>query len=289
MNKLFDFIKGLFQKKNIEIPAKLYEQNTNGKFLFIRHGQTYFNKYSKERGSKKVKTDKNLLDSELSEEGINEGKKFSEFYKQFKIEEIYVSPLYRALQSAYYLFKDHPEKNNIVIKVHPLLTEITNAVHDISFDLINRNKKDFNLNSEIKFDWSLFDEIYKNEEEQNFYYFENIDRLDNNIIMQQYDIISNSYGKENYKDNIINLIKLSLDKSMESPKHVFERFIKFKNFLRDKYKDKLNDTEKKVFVVTHSSFLKCGTSKNIFYYNKNNGMPSDGCFPKNFEVLSIFV
>ena len=289
MYKIFDFFKSIFTKNDIEIPEKLYEQNTNGKFLFIRHGQTYFNKYSKERGSKNVKTDKNLLDSELSEEGIEEGKKFSEFYKQFKIEEIYVSPLYRALQSAYYLFKDHPDKNNIIIKVHPLLTEITNAVHDICFDLNNRNKKDFNLNSEIKFDWSLFDEIYKNKDEQNFYYFDNIDRLDNNIIMEQYNIISNSFGKENYKDNIINLIKLSLDKSMESPKHVFERFIKFKKFLKEKYKDNLNDTEKKVFVVTHSSFLKCGTSKNIFYYNKDKGMPYDGCFPKNYEVLSIIV
>ena len=289
MNKIFDFFKIMFTKKNIEIPEKLYELNTNGKFLFIRHGQTYFNKYSKERGSKKVKTDKNLLDSELSEEGIKEGEKFSEFYNKFKIEEIYVSPLYRALQSAYYLFKNHPQKDNIVIKIHPLLTEITNAVHDISFDLIHRNKKDFNLNSEIKFDWSLFDEIYKTEEEQNFFYFDNIDRLDNNIIMEQYNIISNSFGKENYKDNIINLIKLSLDKSMESPKHVFERFIKFKHFLKEKYKDNLNETEKKVFVVTHSSFLKCGTSKNIYYYNKDKGMPYDGCFPKNFEVLSIFV
>ena len=289
MNKIFDFFKIMFTKKNIEIPEKLYELNTNGKFLFIRHGQTYFNKYSKERGSKKVKTDKNLLDSELSEEGIKEGEKFSEFYNKFKIEEIYVSPLYRALQSAYYLFKNHPQKDNIVIKIHPLLTEITNAVHDISFDLIHRNKKDFNLNSEIKFDWSLFDEIYKTEEEQNFFYFDNIDRLDNNIIMEQYKIISNSFGKENYKDNIINLIKLSLDKSMESPKHVFERFIKFKKFLKEKYKDNLNETEKKVFVVTHSSFLKCGTSKNIYYYNKDNVMPYDGFFPKNYEVLSIIV
>jgi len=289
MNKIFDFFKIMFTKKNIEIPEKLYELNTNGKFLFIRHGQTYFNKYSKERGSKKVKTDKNLLDSELSEEGIKEGEKFSEFYNKFKIEEIYVSPLYRALQSAYYLFKNHPQKDNIVIKIHPLLTEITNAVHDISFDLIHRNKKDFNLNSEIKFDWSLFDEIYKTEEEQNFFYFDNIDRLDNNIIMEQYNIISNSFGKENYKDNIINLIKLSLDKSMESPKHVFERFIKFKHFLKEKYKDNLNETEKKVFVVTHSSFLKCGTSKNIYYYNKDNVMPYDGFFPKNYEVLSILV
>ncbi len=290
MNKLFDFIKGLFQKKNIEIPEKLYEQNIKGKFLFIRHGQTYFNKYSKERGSKNVKTDKNLLDSELSEEGINEGKKFSEFYKQFKIEEIYVSPLYRALQSAYYLFKDHPEKNNIVIKVHPLLTEITNAVHDISFDLINRNKKDFNMNSEIKFDWSLFDNIYKSDFDKLFFYFDNIDTINNQIKKEKYDIISQSYGKENYINNIIDLINFSFDRHMESPKHVFERFNLFKQFLKDNHKDTLNDCDKKVFVITHNCFLKCGTSKKIYNYTINDDdVPNDGCLCKNFDVVSIFV
>ena len=289
MNKLFDFVKGLFQKKNIEIPAKLYEQNTNGKFLFIRHGQTYYNKKSKELGSQKVKLDPNLLDAELTEEGIEEGIKFSKFYEQFEIEEIYVSPLYRALQSAYYLFKDHPEKNNIVIKVHPLLTEITNAVHDISFDLINRNKKDFNMNSDIKFDWSYFDEKYKDKSEQMFYYFDNIDRIDENVKMEQYEVISNSYGNENYKDNIINLIKLSLDKSMESPRHVFERFNLFKQFLRDNHKNTLNDCDKKVFVITHNCFLKCGTSKDIYNFTKEDGMSTDGFFPKNFDVLSIII
>ena len=273
----------------MEIPEKLYEQNTNGKFLFIRHGQTYYNKKSKELGSQKVKLDPNLLDAELTEEGIEDGIKFSKFYEQFEIEEIYVSPLYRALQSAYYLFKNHPQKDKIIIKIHPLCTEITNAVHDIAYDLINRNKKDFNMNSDIKFDWSYFDEKYKDKSEQMFYYFDNIDRIDENVKMEQYEIISNSYGNENYKDNIINLIKLSLDKSMESPRHVFERFVQFKNFLKEKYKNTLNDVNKKIFVITHSSFLKCGTSKDIYNFTKEDGMSTDGFFPKNFDVLSIII
>ena len=107
--------------------------------------------------------------------------------------------------------------------------------------------------------------------------------------MEQYNIISNSFGKENYKDNIINLIKLSLDKSMESPRHVFERFVQFKNFLKEKYKNTLNDVNKKIFVITHSSFLKCGTSKDIYNFTKEDGMSTDGFFPKNFDVISIII
>jgi hypothetical protein len=83
----------------MKIPEKLYENNTNGKFLFIRHGQTYFNKGMSEKGLLSVKADPNLLDSELTNEGIEKGKDKSKFYEQFNIEQIYVSPLYRTLQS----------------------------------------------------------------------------------------------------------------------------------------------------------------------------------------------
>ena len=274
----------------MKIPEKLYENNTNGKFLFIRHGQTYFNKGMSEKGLLSVKADPNLLDSELTNEGIEKGKDKSKFYEQFNIEQIYVSPLYRTLQSAYFLFKNHPQKNEIILKVHPLICEITNCVHDIPFDLINRNKKDFNMNSEIKFDWSLFDNIYKSDFDKLFFYFNNIDTISNDIKKEKYDIISKSYGKENYINNIIDLINFNFDKHMESPKHVFERFNLFKQFLRDTHKNTLNDCDKKVFVITHNCFLKCGTSKKIYNYTINDDdIPSDGCLCNNFDVVSICI
>ena len=34
------------EKEKIQIPEKLYEKNTNGKILYIRHGQTNYNKNS---------------------------------------------------------------------------------------------------------------------------------------------------------------------------------------------------------------------------------------------------
>lgn len=274
----------------MKIPEKLYENNTNGKFLFIRHGQTYFNKGMSEKGLLSVKADPNLLDSELTNEGIEKGKDKSKFYEQFNIEQIYVSPLYRTLQSAYYLFRNHPQKDNIIIKVHPLCIEITNAVHDIPYNLIHRNKKDFNMNSEIKFDWSYFDSLYKSEKEQLFFYFDNIDTIDDKIKKEKYNLISESYGKDNYKDNICSLIKLSLEKHMESPKHVLERFNKFKDYLREKHKDTLNDNNSKVFVLTHNCFLKCGTSKTVYSYSINDDIiPNDCCSPNNFDVVSIIV
>ena len=111
----------------MKIPEKLYSKDTKGKFLFIRHGQTSFNKAMSEKGIKKVKSDPKFLDPELTKEGIEEGKKFSKNYENYNIEQIYVSPLYRTLQSAYFLFKNHPQKNEIIIKVHPLICEITNG------------------------------------------------------------------------------------------------------------------------------------------------------------------
>lgn len=47
------------------------------------------------------------------------------------VKTVFVSPLRRALQTAYLLFKDHSHFNRINFIVHPLLRENTHTVCDI--------------------------------------------------------------------------------------------------------------------------------------------------------------
>ena len=61
------------------------------------------------------------------------------------------------MQTVSLLQEKYPNVNSISIVVHPKIAEICGCTHDFIFD-IKENKKDFNMNSKIKFDWSEFDE-----------------------------------------------------------------------------------------------------------------------------------
>ena len=155
--------------KKLNIPDPVYFNNTDGKFLYVRHGKTFYNiEFEKLGSDKTIKTDPKFIDCELSPEGIKQAREKQSIFNSFKIEDIYVSPLYRTLQTAYYLFETHPNKKNITIYVHPLISENVNATHDITID-IKKSKKKFNENSEIKYNWNIFDSYYKTEKEQDLF------------------------------------------------------------------------------------------------------------------------
>ena len=140
-----------------------YSSDLNGKFLFIRHGQTICNS---DKNYKERKINENYIDSHLSEKGIKQTKKLKEKLDKLDIEAIYVSPLYRSLETAKYLIEDINYKGEIII--HPLISECPNCIDDFIFD-INETKKDFD-NSNIN--WNVFDEYIKKygKWEPNFYY-----------------------------------------------------------------------------------------------------------------------
>ena len=93
------------------IKSPLFYTNTTGKFLYIRHGKTLFNQVETEENKFIVKVDKNYLDSPLADVGISQAKSIQSIVNIFDIEEIYVSPLTRALQTASYIFENHPQRD----------------------------------------------------------------------------------------------------------------------------------------------------------------------------------
>ena len=249
-------------KKENKEPNPYYSTDLDGKLLFMRHGQTKFNE-DKNYTSRRVNPI--YSDCKLARTGILQAKSKRKILKSLSFEKIYVSPAYRALQTLTYSLETHPNKENIIAYVHPLAIEISVCVNDFLLD-IKQTKKDFNLNSKVKIDWSIFDEYVKNiKYDENFFYFENFDNLEekekNDIYIKLKDLYDN-YNIEKFKIGLIKLAQISLDKKIyiESLKHRQERFIKFLNFIRKKHKDTLENKNEKIMVFSHGSFMKIGTN-----------------------------
>ena len=163
-------IKKALNPPNIQsISNPIFAKNLEGKIIFIRHGETDYNKDLNKKGAK-IKYDITYLDGHLNLNGQKQAEKASELFKNLDIEAIYVSPLYRTLESAFIIFKNHPKKSKIKLIVHPLLTEVISSMNNFSDD-IDIKKNLYNEKSELKVDWSLFDEEFKTKEEQNFFLF----------------------------------------------------------------------------------------------------------------------
>lgn len=98
----------------------------------------------------------------------------------------------------------------------------------------------------------------------------------------------------NLKKEIVNeLPRMIFNKEslqpFESFKHVYSRFLEFKKFLIEKYKDTLNDFDKKVIIVTHGDFLGVITNKYLYEDDDINSFPRDCCHCRNCDIISIYI
>jgi broad specificity phosphatase PhoE len=264
-----------------------YSKDILGKLLFMRHGETYFNA-DKRKNHRKV--NKNYIDCKLNSKGIDQAKSKQEILNKLSFEKIYVSPFYRALQTLTYSLENHPNKDNIIAVVNPLIGETSNCINDYILD-IKQTKKDFNMNSPIKIDWSYFDEYVKGiKYDENFYYFENFDCLEDSAkdkIYQKLRTIYESNNIEELKIGLTELAKLRVQnrKRFESLKCLQERFKKFCQNVKNEYKESLGNDDKKILAFSHCSYMKVGTD--IRLYSGEKQYFNIDCYkPKNCEILS---
>ena len=254
----------------------------------MRHGQTKFNE-NKNFTSRRVNVE--YIDCKLARTGILQAKTKRKILNSLSFEKIYVSPAYRALQTLTYSLESHPNKENIIAFVHPLAMEISVCVNDFLLD-IKRTKIEFNLNSKIKIDWSLFDNYIKRiKYDENFFYFENFDNIEENQKDDIYIKLKNLYDNgdnEKFKIGLKELAQISLDKKLyiESIKHAQERFIKFLDFIRKNHKDTLENKNEKIMVFSHGAFMKVGTNLTEYKNKKIKKFYPSCYYLKNCEILS---
>ena len=280
----------LMKKKNKKQNNPLFAKNLKGKVIFIRHGETNYNIDLNKKGIN-IKGDKQYIDGHLNATGERQALKCSLNFKSLEIEDVYVSPLYRTLQTATLIFRNHPNKDKIVIHVHPLLTEVVSGVNNFTWD-IEGTKKIFNMESEIKVDWSIFEKEFKTPQEQNFYYYNYIDLLPTIKNEEMKKKLYDSFGTDKVKDNIAELGKLTIDlnmKRIESLEHLFKRATSFKDFLHEKYGEGIKDCNRKIVIISHHCFGQMFTTKECYNKKIIKEYPKDSCEMANCEAVSVFI
>ena len=276
-------------KNKNTIPQK-YIPNLSGKFLFMRHGLSHFNKIKEE--SRNYNPD--LCDAHLCEKGIEQSKYRQNDINKLNIERVYVSPYHRALETAVYSLKNHPNIENISIIVHPKISEVVCSIHDFIFD-IKESKKEFNMNSKVKVDWSLFDEYTKNSKyDENFFFFENMNLLSEKMKEKEYLKLKNLYDNndiQKYKEEIGKFFKENYKKykKYESFKHSYERFDEFKKYLNEEFKETNNNKYQKVLCISHSAFISVATSSTPFLKDEIEENRDNLYHLQNTEIISLLI
>lgn len=275
------------------IPEKLYVKDLSGKFIYIRHGQTKYNHDSASAIKKIIKTNPDYLDSRLSQKGVEQAKHITTTVNALDIEEVFVSPLYRALQTVTLLLENHPQVKDITVKVHPLITETVSGVHDFAKN-IQQSKKDFNMSSKVKIDWSLFDEIFKDEQHQDMYFLDYIDALNDKQKEEIFSKLNHTYStnKKDFPKALGLLSQYGVDLGLlrlETLTHLFKRNLEFKQFLKDKFSSTISNVNKKVLIITHSSFTKISTSLLAYKMDTIADFPSDIHKMGNCEMISMLI
>ena len=205
---------------------------------------------------------------------------------------IYVSPLYRSLETAKYILEENPNYKGQII-VHPLIIECPNCIDDFIYD-IKKTKNDF---KDLNINWDIFNQYTNKKWNENFYYFEYFNRMNENQKLDKFNKLLNLYNKgdmNNYKIEMVNEFPRMIfnEQSLqpfESFKHVYSRFLEFKNFLVERHKKTLNEIDKKVLVITHGDFLGVITNKYLYGNDEENYFPKDCCYCKNCDIISIYI
>ena len=232
------------------------------KFYFMRHGETIYNSIK----DKSAKYNPLYADCHLSNEGILQSKSKQSFFNKLDIEAIYVSPYYRAIQTMQYCLETHPNADKIIAYIHPNLAELSGMMHEFILD-IKKKKKDFNMNSKIKVNWSIFDDyISKIKYKENLFFMNNWDLIDESKRDEYYNKLNDLYEKGDmdlYKKEVSKIIeeRFKTKLKFESYKHAYQRFIDFKNYIYNNHKNSMIKLESKIIAISHKLFISIATSK----------------------------
>ena len=276
--------------------SKLYETSGQGPLLFIRHGETAYNTLSKSFGKEITRTSRGYLDCELNENGEAQAQALSKKLSEYKINYAFSSPALRCLQTCLISLKSHPEREQITIFVHPFLCETVSGVNGFCLN-IREKKKNFNFQSEIKFDWSIFDSLFPDQQLQDIFFLNFIKRDDSRFLeisnkLQSEEILNDKTLLEN------KLVELSSfyvrnSKRPESLQDFFERSVKFKAFIREFITCySLNEKIHKIPIFTHSGFTRISSSQFAYDIQKRgtiDSFPKDCYQQENCEITTIHI
>ena len=263
------------------------ETSLKGPIIYVRHAQTTYNTYSEEiKKSKMIRLEEKFLDCVLSDEGRLQAENFYHKIKDFDIKYCFTSPLSRCLETSFLALNRHKNASDIEVIIHPLLNEIISSTQTITSKI--KDKKDkFNQNSQIRYNWNIFDTIFQEESQQDFYYF---DYVNNEIVETQKELVRQI--KEAPESGQINQFLgafWSHGVRPETFNHLLSRTTEFKKFLLQFIKDKPLKENEKVLLFTHLGFIRMSTSVTANESDNLIDFPTDGFYPRNCESVSCVI
>jgi len=276
----------------------LYENSTKGPVLYVRHAETEYNLKSLTISKDILKYQPEYIDGRISDRGRKQSEQLSTVLNSFKIKYVFCSPLLRCLETCMISLSTHPNKKDLSVNVNPWLNETVSGVHDFSLNMPWKQES-FNCNSNVKFDWTFFNSLYKTDEERETYYFNYIDNLteDDRQACCLFEKLKSVDKRKDTKENkpIVSDYEMLLAEFSghfalkkirpESLKYMFERNKKFKDYLKS-FTLNLADDEK-ILVYTHSAFTKISTSTTACIMDIIPDFPCDCYRLSNCEILTM--
>ncbi|EAS00391.2 histidine phosphatase family (branch protein 1) (macronuclear) [Tetrahymena thermophila SB210] len=276
------------ERYNIQLNVPFLQTNNNQEIILIRHGLSYYNYVSSdfyyrtgfsfsEKPSRDVyQTNPAFIDSELHPYGVLMSENCAKNLYDINISVVFISPLARALQTAFHLFKSHPNQANIKFVVLPDLTEILSKVQDIS-----------NIRKQIEIYGKVFDfSLMKNDFEENLEFWQVLnlhDEEEKNIILNRYTYENkNNQQPQSISEVILKIMNEIFPAAVEKQKNLYFRADRARNrILNYVLENKIDTTKSKIVLITHNAFIQNFTSKGI----SEDGYVSRGKSMVNCEMI----
>jgi len=292
-----DFTAQTFDKSDDKINV------IQGQVLCVRHPETTYNKYNRSTPKNLIECLPEYIDCCLSLRGLEQIDELAEKLKKIKIKYVFCCPLFRCLQTCDLTLKNHPNLSNLTVIINPWIMGSVNSLDDFSKNIIKKQEI-FSEKSNVRFDWSFFNSLYKNEIEKETYYLNFVDNLteddeaariliekiktnhENDKIINISDHVKESKNSD-YDKLLTDLAKYfsGTKKRPESLNCMFQRSLKFKNYIKMFFGNLSNDD--RLLVFTHSSFVKISTSEMAYSMKSISEFPEDGKNLLNCDILTM--
>lgn len=265
--------------------------NNGSPVILLRHANSQYNfEYSQlaekeftDEDYKSLRIKKDLRDAPLSELGIQQCMNAQAMANMLKPKYVIVSPLRRALETAYYTFNTHPNFDDIQFILLPTLKEGLDTACDIPLnikDTIDEFKKKFK-----NFDTS---ELEKYRDASHFFFTDINQDFSKDILSEKVEDPSDPMGSNAF-ELTLESINQNFPKRLESTKNILSRIEKAKKFIEDFLQRNPLEDDSKIILVGHSCYFKYWTGKwekEISSYNENIPDPQECVWLNNCQFYS---